>query len=44
VVGAGPDGLYIGLEPVAELESVELSLIEQQSQHLFPIHFTSPFY
>jgi hypothetical protein len=44
LLGAGPDGLHVGLEPAAELESVKLSLIKQQSQHLFPIHFTSPFY
>jgi hypothetical protein len=32
----------MGLKPAAELESVKLSLIEQQTQHLFPIHFTNP--
>jgi hypothetical protein len=42
LLGAGPDRLYMGQEPTAELESVKLSLIEQQSQHLFPIHFTNP--
>src|SRR5208282_6471125 len=42
LLSAGPDRLYMGLEPTAELESVKLSLIEQQSQHLFPIHFTNP--
>jgi hypothetical protein len=26
------------LEPTADLESIELSLIDQQSQHLFSIH------
>jgi hypothetical protein len=41
-VGAGPDGAYMGLKPAAELESVELSLIEQQTQQLFTIHFTNP--
>jgi hypothetical protein len=42
LLGAGPDRLHMGLEPAVELESVKLSLIEQQSQQLFPIHFTNP--
>jgi hypothetical protein len=40
--GARPERLYVGLEPAAELESVKLSLVEQQSQHLFTVHFTNP--
>jgi hypothetical protein len=42
LLSAGPDRLQMGLKPAAELESVKLSLIEQQTQHLFPIHFTNP--
>jgi hypothetical protein len=41
-LGAGPHRLHMGDEPAAKLESVKLGLIKQQSQHLFPIHFTSP--
>jgi hypothetical protein len=29
-------------EPLAELESVKLSLVEQQLQYFFPIHFIDP--
>ena len=41
-LAAWPDGANVSLKPAAELESVKLSLIEQQTQHLFPIHFTNP--
>jgi hypothetical protein len=39
---AGPYGTDMRLKPAAELESVKLSLIEQQTQQIFSIHFTSP--
>jgi hypothetical protein len=32
LLGAGPHRLNMRLEPAAELESVKLSLVEQQSQ------------
>ncbi len=35
---AWPAPMHMGLKPAAELESVKLSLIEQQPQQLFPIH------
>jgi hypothetical protein len=32
----------MGLKPAAELESVKLSLIEEQTQEFFAIHFSRP--
>jgi hypothetical protein len=32
----------VRLEPAAELESIKLGLIEQQSEHFFPIHLINP--
>jgi hypothetical protein len=41
-LSARPQRLNMQLKPAAELESVKLSLIEQQTQHLFTIHVTNP--
>jgi hypothetical protein len=41
-LSARPDGTNIGLKPAAELESIKLSLIQQQTQQLFSIHCTNP--
>jgi hypothetical protein len=42
LLGAIPAGTYMGLKPAAELESVKLSLIEEQTQKFFPIHLSRP--
>jgi hypothetical protein len=41
-LSTGPDCANMGLKPAAELESVKLSLIQQQTQQLFSIHCTNP--
>jgi hypothetical protein len=41
-LGAGPGGVYAGLEPAAEFESVKLGLVDYQPQELFAIHGTYP--
>jgi hypothetical protein len=39
---SGPERADMGMEPPPELESVKLSLIDQQTQHLFPVHGNNP--
>jgi hypothetical protein len=37
-----PKRIHMGLEPAPQLEAVELSLIQQESQQVFSIHITIP--
>jgi hypothetical protein len=41
-LGAGPDGVYGSLKPVAEFESVKLGLVDYQPEELFAVHGTCP--
>jgi hypothetical protein len=39
---ARPCWVNMGQKPAAKLESIKLGLVEQQSQHIFPIHRSNP--